>query len=169
MILEEMIESYKAMAANVFNQSKFHAPIYIMNVNGELQIMMCDWGCQEDKQKTVDKIKDMIKVGKLKEYIFVSESWIVTLDAKKDLRSGVREYLQDHGSFADHPKRTEALFLQYSSPNKEQTFKADINRTDNDVTLSDWEDMGEEKPKKTNPLSDGRMQNIFTVACADNN
>lgn len=169
MILEETIESYKVMAANVFNQSKFHAPIYILNVNGELQIMMCDWSSQEEKQKTVDKIKNMIKVGKLKEFIFVSESWIVVLDEKKEARSGIREYLEHNGSLANHPKRTEALFLQYSSPTKEQTFKADINRSDSDVTLSDWEDMGEEKSKKANPLSEGRMQNIFAIACADNN
>lgn len=169
MILEEMLDSMKVVAKNVFEISKSHAPCYILNINDNIEYMMCEWTCQADKVATVKKIKEMIKTGKLKEFIFIGESWVVVVDKEKDPLKKARDYMEKHDSLSDHPERQEALFMQYSSPFKEETFKADINRKENDITLSDWEDMGKEKAKKDFPLTEGRMQNIFTNAVAENN
>ena len=169
MILQNMMENIKSIAVQTFNKSKYHAPMYIMNMNGNVEIMMCEWGCQEDKQKTVDMIKVMIKNGILKEFVFIGESWILSVDKNDSSPSSMRSYFNNNGSLANHPQRKEALLMQYSSPEKEQTFKADIERSTDDVTLGKWEDMGEEQFNKGKPLSDGRMQNIFAIACAENN
>lgn len=169
MILENMMDNLKSIAVRTFNQSKSHAPIYIMNINDNVEIMMCEWTSQKDKDETVNMIKTMIKNGNLKEFIFVAESWVLTVDKDKSSPSSMRSYFNNNGSLSSHPQRKEALFMQYSSPEKEQTFKADIDRSKDDVTLGEWEDMGEERFNKGNPLSEGRMQNIFAIASADNN
>lgn len=165
--LEQRLPAIQSFAANIFERNGFHVPIYMMNIGGDIQVTHCAWSNAADKDRTAREIKELIRSGDLKEYVFIAESWVVSASEPGAVRDA-KGFLRDNGSLENHPGRTEALILMYSSPTKEISFKSDIRRDGESVSLRGWEDMGK-MGGRSNSVTEGRMQNLFEIAKAETN
>lgn len=136
-------------------------PMFFISDGKEVKIMPVSFSSNEDKDRLMGGIKHLIQVGNIKEYLFISESWTVALEKGESLQ----EQYDDHGSLANHPKREEILFMQYSSMSEESLYKAKIIREGDEVSLGEWEVFGSTKKGEKVNFS-GRFSNMFEKSMA---
>jgi hypothetical protein len=106
-------------------------------------------------------MKDKIQKGAVKEYIFVAESWCVETDKEENYK--------DYGSISKHPLKKEIMLMQYSSPKDEVLYKAAIIRSDDEVSLGEWETFSTRSIDKFASNNTGRFNDMFGKAMSEFN
>lgn len=160
-IILNSIEHIKKTALANLEQEGNIAPMFFLSDGKEVKILPVTFSNNDDKDKLMQVIKHLIQIGKINEYLFISESWTVSL--KKD--ESVQKQYDEYGSLADHPQREEILFMQYSSMSEEVLHKANIIREGDKASLGKWEIFGStRKEEKVNFA--GRFSNMFEKSMA---
>lgn len=160
-IILNSIEQIKKTALANLEEEGNVAPMFFLSDGKEVKILPVSFSNNDDKDKLMQGIKHLIQVGKINEYLFISESWTVSL--KKD--ESVQKQYEEYGSLADHPQREEILFMQYSSMSEEVLYKANIIREGDKASLGKWEVFGStRKEEKVNFA--GRFSNMFEKSMA---
>lgn len=159
-ILNSIEQIKKTALANLEEEGNI-APMFFLSDGKEVKILPVIFNNNDDKDKLMQIIKHLIQIGKINEYLFISESWTVSL--KKD--ESVQKQYDEYGSLADHPQREEILFMQYSSMSEEVLHKANIIREGDKASLGKWEIFGStRKEYKVNFA--GRFSNMFEKSMA---
>lgn len=155
-IILNSIEHIKKTALENLEEEGNVSPMFFLSDGKEVKILPVTFSNNDDKDKLMQVIKHLIQIGKINEYLFISESWTVSLE--KD--ESVQKQYEKYGSLADHPKREEILFMQYSSMSEEVLYKASIIREGDKASLGKWEVFGStRKEEKVNFA--GRFSNMF--------
>lgn len=111
-------------------------PVFGYNFNGEPMTKAVKFTNPADKENFRLYILDLIRIDKLKEFVFVSEAW--TVKAQRPDLSDVNEWMAEHGSLANHPDRREIVSVLYCSPTEEIQYTAEINRGTIPASLGEW-------------------------------
>jgi len=160
-IILNSIEQIKKTALANLEEEGNVAPMFFLSDGKEVKILPVSFSNNDDKDQIMRGIKHLIQVGKISEYLFISESWTVSL--KKD--ESVQKQYDEYGSLADHPQREEILFMQYSSMSEEVLHKANIIREGDKASLGKWEIFGSTKKEEKVNFA-GRFSNMFEKSMA---
>lgn len=157
--LLEKIEYFKNNCQELFNLNKEHPPLFFLETDSEeITIMPVIFTNDEEKDKIVWILKELIKKGKVLGFIFVSEAWTKTVENFND----IKEDYKKHGSLKFAAGREEVLMMQYQSFGNNLLLKAKINRDGNDVFLAEWEEL----KGKSDMFFGGRFDNLFDKSMA---
>lgn len=160
--LFNVIEGIKAKTKKLFLDNKEHPPIFFLDTPMGIGLMPCNFSNNQEKERQLDLIKEMISDGKIQAFIFIGEAWMKNVDTFAD----AREEYKKHGSLKYASNKEEVLMIQYQSFDKNIFLTAKINRDGDNVTLEEWKETNCEN--KTG-LSGGRFDNLFERAKAASN
>lgn len=152
-LLKDDIQKILDMAVENFNADGALSPVLLGVFEGEKKIIALNFDLGKHKQAFVSKLISLIEQGKLTEYIFLFEAWMV----KEDNKTDINKVLQDYGSLQSHPERTEILMVQYCNPVEEIHFISEVQRGINPV-LGEWQRLD---LSNSNSQNQGRMQSLF--------
>lgn len=148
------IEKVKQAAQRNFLREGCLQPVILTQIDGQNAIIPGMFTNYEEKVGFVDAIKQMIVFGKIKEFVFIAESWMAPA-------TGVKVQ-----SLADHPEKKEIIVIQHSSPKMDKFEKCEIIRNeDGSIDFSEWESW-ECKPRFDDQ---SLMQGLFLKASVQNN
>ena len=162
MILFDEIERIKNFTEELFTKDGRIQPILFGIFEGEKKIILLNFDVASNKTAFINKLLDLISQGKLTEYVFVAEAWMIKQDKDVDTDA----VCNDYGSLKNHPKRQEVIVIQYCHPLQEIQFVCDINRgKDGEATLGVWEQL--DSLKKNPSTRVGNMQSLFSIGRAE--
>lgn len=161
--LFESLEFLKKKAESCFLESKEHPSIFFLETPDGIGLMPAFFSNNEEKDKVLNLLKQLINAGKVSGFIFVGEAWVKTVDSIES----IREEYKKHGSLKFAAGREEILMFQYQSFEHNLFFKAHIKRDGESVTLGSWEEI--KVGKSSSGLSTGRFDNLFEQAKAASN
>lgn len=162
MKLLNMLSGVKNQARKVFEQDKYHSPIFILNINDQVKILNPESFEESDKKSIAQILVDLAGKNLLKEFIFIAEAWF-------GLGNEALSHKLNKGSLETFPNKKEAILIFYSSPKKEIYNIANIDRTD-EVILKEWEENQETNATKTLSLVNNSIfNNIWNKSNIGNN
>lgn len=74
-IILNSIEHIKKTALANLEQEGNIAPMFFLSDGKEVKILPVTFSNNDDKDKLMQVIKHLIQIGKINEYLFISESW----------------------------------------------------------------------------------------------
>mgnify|MGYP006274405361 CR=1 FL=1 len=152
-LLKDDVHKILDMAVENFNADGALSPVLLGVFEGEKKIIALDFDLGKHKQAFVEKLLSLIHQGKLTEYIFIFEAWMVKQDSKTEINKVLRNY----ETLQSHPERTEVLMVQYCNPVEEIHFISEVERGIKPV-LGEWQRLD---LSNCNSQNEGRMQSLF--------
>ena len=160
-MLFNKIPMIKKMVGVVMKTNGEHPPVFFTSDGKKVEAEPVFFASDSDKDAVMASMKDKIQKGAVKEYIFVAESWCVETDKEANYK--------DYGSISKHPLKKEIMLMQYSSPKDEVLYKAAIIRSDDEVSLGEWETFSTRSIDKFASNNTGRFNDMFGKAMSEFN
>lgn len=158
-MLKDKVDFFKKAARLNFNSAGFIVPIFVTLDGEELAMLPLSWPTPEDKNAFSAQLREWILNGYIKEYMMIVEAWTV-------VGEDAFTWMKENGSLQDHPNRKECVMIQYSSPQEETDYVAEIYRDKEKPYLGDWVELN--RSKSEFPV-DARFQNLWAKSKAQFN
>lgn len=166
MSLKSKIEVFKRGAESNFNNSGFITPIFVTLDGDELAMLPLQWSSPADKDAFSNQLKEWIVNGYIKEYMMIIEAW--TVKSKIGEEDDAFGWMKENGTLQHHPKRTECVMIQYSSPDEELDYIAEIHRDKEKPYLGEWSELNR-RASNFPGTQDARFQNLWAKSKAQFN
>ena len=139
-------------------------PMFAYMKNNKIEITTADFRGSDDKDRFADFMVDSIRRCGLKEYVTVTEAWILKADIKV-----AEEQRRLHGSLQHVPGREEAVIVVHCTPTTETMYVAKIDRSSGTPVLGEWE-LNERKIAALGIADQGcRFMGLFAKAAGESN
>lgn len=166
MLLKNQIDMFKRGAESNFNKFGYIAPIFVTLDNEQPVMLPLIWNSAADKDAFSEQLREWISSGYVKEYMMIIEAWTVKSPVEKE--NDAFKWMRDNGTLQNHPDRTECVMIQYSSPDEELDYIAEIHRDKEKPYLGDWSELNR-RSNNFPGVSDARFQNLWAKSKAQFN
>jgi hypothetical protein len=162
-ILKDKISVFQDGARHCLDKDGYVCPMFAYADGADIKIATAHLRGSEDKDRFADFMVSVIREHGVKEYLTVTEAWILAADAKT-----ADEQYQKYGSLKDVPGREEAIVIAYFTPTTAVTSVAKIDRSSGKPVLCDWQS-SERKVAALDIAESGcRFMGLFAKAARDN-
>lgn len=161
--LKDRISIFKDGARRCIEEDGHAFPMFAYMKDSVIEIATAEFSGAGDKDRFADFTVEAIRKRGLREYVTVTEAWILAAPA------GVaEEQRRRYGSLEHAPGREEAVIIAHCTPTSETMYFAKIDRSGGTPTLGDWE--ATERRIAALGIADRgcRFMGLFARAAGDN-
>jgi hypothetical protein len=161
--LKDKIAVFQNGARFCLDRDGYVCPVFAFAAGDDIKIVETRFSGGDDKDRFADHMVNVIREFGVREYLTVTEAWILAADAKT-----AEEQLQKHGSLKDAPGREEAVVISYCTPTTNVMCVAKIDRSSGRPVLGAWQ--SSERRVNAMDLTEGRCRfmGLFAKAAGDN-
>jgi hypothetical protein len=162
--LKESIPAFQNGAQRCLAKDGHVLPVFAYLHDGVINIAATTFGGTHDKDAFADRIVEAIREHDLREYVTVTEAWVLASADQKQADDQLKMY----GSLKHAPGREEAVIIQHCTPTAETFYMAKISRDGATPTLESWQSHEREVPALGILDRGCRLMGLFARASGNN-